>query len=78
MAGAFDVIDIDLAPPLRSRAVSPVVIVARQQPDAVAVAVNDEAKAVVFYLVNPFGSGRHLGAPGRDRWLKLHEREDMR
>jgi hypothetical protein len=52
--------------------------VARQQAHAVAIAVNNEAEAVIFDFVNPIRTGRHLGAAGRDRGLKLHDWEDMR
>jgi hypothetical protein len=53
--------------------VSPVVPVACQQPDAIAITVNDQAKAVIFDFVNPLRTSRHLGAASRDGGLELHK-----
>ena len=38
---------------------------AREQPDALAVALDDQAVAVVLDFVDPFRPVRHLGAAGR-------------
>jgi len=53
-------------------AARPVMAVAREQPDAIAVTMNYEAEAVIFDLMNPFRRRRHLGATGRDGGLKTH------
>jgi hypothetical protein len=44
-------------------------LVAGEQPDAIAVADDDEAEAVVFGLVKPLLTCRHLGAARRDGGL---------
>ena len=49
---------------------APVVTVAGEQPNALAVALNDQAIAVVLDLVNPFRPVRNLGAAGRNAGLE--------
>jgi hypothetical protein len=54
-------------------ALGPIVSAARDQPHAVAIALNAQAKAIVFYLAKPLRAGRDLGARGRDAELKGFE-----
>ena len=46
--------------------------VVREQADALAIADNDQAEAVMLDFVNPFRRRRHLGATGQDGGLKTH------
>ena len=48
------------------KAVAPVVAVAGEQPHALALALDDQAVAVVLDLVKPIRAGRDLSAAGRD------------
>ena len=50
--------------------ITPVVAVAREQPNALALALNNQAVAVVLDFVDPFRSVRKLGAAGRDPGLE--------
>jgi hypothetical protein len=47
-----------------------IVAVAREQADAVAVTLQDQAKAVEFYLVQPIGTGWHFGGAGWNAGLE--------
>jgi hypothetical protein len=52
----------------KREAVHEIIPVARGEPDAIAVAVSDDAKAVVLDFVNPAGARwRLLGRPGQTR-----------
>jgi hypothetical protein len=50
--------------------IGPVVAVAREQPNALAVALNDQAIAVVLDFVDPVFRFRNLGAGRRDAGLE--------
>lgn len=51
-------------------AVGPVVAVAGDQPDALAVMLNYQAVAIVLDFVKPFRADRNLGSECRDAWLE--------
>jgi hypothetical protein len=44
-----------------------------KQPDAIGIAVNGQAEAVILDLVKPVGTGRDSGPTGRDGGLKTHD-----
>jgi hypothetical protein len=50
----------------QGKPIAPVVAVAREQADALALALHDQAVAVVLDLVNPFRPIRNRGAAGRN------------
>ena len=50
----------------------PIVTIASEQADALAIADNDQAEAVMLDFVNPFRRRRHHRALGRDGGLKTH------
>ncbi len=46
--------------------IAPAIPVASEQPHALALALDDQAVAVVFDFVDPVGPRRNLGSAGRD------------
>lgn len=58
----------------------PIVAVLGDQPHAIAVTANDQAKPIVLYFVDPVGAGWNFGAAGWDAGLerKLTHRAGQR
>ena len=57
---------------------APIVAVAGEQADALAVPLNDQAIAIVFHFVNPFRPVGNLGPAGRNAGFNAELRMALR